>query len=939
MADLNLKLLVEAVVKNLTDVKDLKKEVEGVQEASRPRGGASPFVGITQGAKEAVKEVGAIPEKMAEVGTSARTAAREVGELPAKLGEVRVAAAATAAAAIAAFTAMATVIGASLREALTTNAGFRDLAAEAREAGVSIADAFGTAVDTASAKLLDLRTAQRATAELLRAGFAPSEITAGLDQITQAAIAYKRESESIEEATLRLAKAVATGKGEMVSGFGATRDASEVTAEYAARVGKSVEDVTALEGAQARLAEVYRAATTAINEQSPAADELTIAWTRFKNNITEVARILGEALLPAFNLLRSALAGLINVASSVVTGFVKPMLFGFQSLGAAVAYTVEVYKIGFEAIRNLSFEGVNERLRNAGKTLDEVFRDIAARIDRGTAAAGGGAPAGPDDAAERERLLASLREQKKEPAKPRAARRTGSRSEDLTSARFNLLKAEVEAEVKLTKDALDRALREYDYALQQNLISFRDAANARVQILQQEIDTQLAGRQRELDAQRRIANDPSVKESERFAAMGRVKTLTAEIEIAQRRRQDVSTEASRTVLRQEKELAEALARVRDELGQLTGQATSGDRRAAIEREFTDLRARLVAERNTDGNAAVGRLIDVRSARADFEAVERSYSQILARISTQEQSINVRRQAGLTTETQARQEILELYAREGVELERLIPQLERYNQTIGSEELANRIEQAKNKVVELRTRTDEFAGAFRGQLGGAFGQFFRDMSTGSKRIGDAFVDAFNRLRNAMLDLIAQRLGQQLVDSILGPANRSGGGGNLFGSLFNFLGFGGGGVPQLPGVTGWVSQGHIGGVVGRLSQARRVDPSVFLDAPRFHTGGMVGLRSGERPIIAQDGEEILTEDDPRHQRNLRGASNVTVNIQNEAPGTRARVTGSQTDSTGTQIAIMVEQVESAMTHRARSGQSAFASWMEGRYGLNRAAGAAR
>ena len=57
-------------------------------------------------------------------------------------------------------------------------------------------------------------------------------------------------------------------------------------------------------------------------------------------------------------------------------------------------------------------------------------------------------------------------------------------------------------------------------------------------------------------------------------------------------------------------------------------------------------------------------------------------------------------------------------------------------------------------------------------------------------------------------------------------------------------------------------HTGGVVGSRTAQRRVDPSVFAGAMRYHTGGVAGLRPGEVPTILERGEEVLTRDDPRH-----------------------------------------------------------------------------
>lgn len=54
-------------------------------------------------------------------------------------------------------------------------------------------------------------------------------------------------------------------------------------------------------------------------------------------------------------------------------------------------------------------------------------------------------------------------------------------------------------------------------------------------------------------------------------------------------------------------------------------------------------------------------------------------------------------------------------------------------------------------------------------------------------------------------------------------------------------------------------------------------MFAGAARYHGGGIVGLGSKEVPIIAEQGEEVLTRGDPRHSANGGGAVNVkNVNV---------------------------------------------------------------
>jgi len=70
-------------------------------------------------------------------------------------------------------------------------------------------------------------------------------------------------------------------------------------------------------------------------------------------------------------------------------------------------------------------------------------------------------------------------------------------------------------------------------------------------------------------------------------------------------------------------------------------------------------------------------------------------------------------------------------------------------------------------------------------------------------------------------------------------------------------------------------HTGGIVGDNRPGRSVAPWVFDNAPRYHRGGLV---QDEVPIIARRGEEVLTENDPRH-RNNAGPRNVRVEIVNQ------------------------------------------------------------
>lgn len=77
----------------------------------------------------------------------------------------------------------------------------------------------------------------------------------------------------------------------------------------------------------------------------------------------------------------------------------------------------------------------------------------------------------------------------------------------------------------------------------------------------------------------------------------------------------------------------------------------------------------------------------------------------------------------------------------------------------------------------------------------------------------------------------------------------------------------------------SAAHAGGIVGATTMTRsNLNPAIFVGAPRFHGGGVVGLGVDEVGIVAKRNEEVLTTKDPRHRFNggmaaMAGKSEVT------------------------------------------------------------------
>ena len=101
-----------------------------------------------------------------------------------------------------------------------------------------------------------------------------------------------------------------------------------------------------------------------------------------------------------------------------------------------------------------------------------------------------------------------------------------------------------------------------------------------------------------------------------------------------------------------------------------------------------------------------------------------------------------------------------------------------------------------------------------------------------------------------------------------------------AILNAIGGGaGGGVGGTIASAVSATVAHTGAIIGRPGGVRRtVHPSIFAGAPRYHSGGMPGLKAGEVPAILQKGEEVLAKGDPRNAANGGGGNSTQVKIVN-------------------------------------------------------------
>lgn len=583
---------------------------------------------------------------------------------------------------------------------------------------------------------------------------------------------------------------------DLTDRFKAMPDGAQKTALAVDLFGKSGADLIPFlnqgrDGVEALTTELQALGVQIGGDTAAQAEVFNDSLAKVRLAITSIGNRVIEAFLPAMNdmangmvesakqggSLRAILDGVVLVLKTLALGAAtvgKAFVALGEAIGAGMAAAVEALSgnvSGAKAIITELKGSLVQRLDELAEFRDSLFDPKPVEVR---------APAIVADPSLIDRL-----------------RTPGRATGDNGAARLALAKAQADAELKLLKDVLDRQSRSLDEALDGRLISLADYYAAKTALETREIDAEIARTQTLLAEQKRIAAS-GADEGARIKARAEVAKIEADLIVLNNKRADVEVANARKAADAERSLCDELARVREELLDLTGAATGQDRRAAVERQYQSLIERLRAEGDTEGVATVARLINVKVAAADLATYERQFNDALSRMRATEESINLQRQSGLLTESQARAQILALHRETGVTLESLLRQLEASATAIGPDALA-RVQAWKNEIAQVKLVVDDVAVAIDGAVQDGFAQMFEAIGSGAKSAKDAFADFARSVLAAINRIASQKLAESLFGSLFGGGGAGGTGG--FGALVSsfFKGFATGGYVTGPGTS--------------------------------------------------------------------------------------------------------------------------------------------
>jgi tape measure domain-containing protein len=418
-------------------------------------------------------------------------------------------------------------------------------------------------------------------------------------------------------------------------------------------------------------------------------------------------------------------------------------------------------------------------------------------------------------------------------------------------------KAQLDAEEKLAADSARRQL-----GILEGLYEDGRLAAANYFAARQAIELESLERSIEIERQRAAAG----------SGAERTKAL-AEVELLERQKGDVQRRIAR-------ENAAAQRAIEDQLTQARAQQLENEGRTAdaarirLEAQYRDLLARLEAAGDEAGVRLIRGLIDTGVARAQFDEIKAQFDQVTRDLQQRQQAIAAQRETGALSGDAAQQSSTQARADAIAQLTTLNAQLQelaaRTNDPAivqGAQQAAEALQQLGREGVtgldaairDLRASLDNLDASFAQSLTGAgvdaLTGLFTDLVEGTKSGKEALTDFVRGFVASMAQIAARALATyavlQLLDAIYPGLGRAVG----------------------AGAAASASVQHSGGMAG-TGPRRQVPPWLFAGAPRFHSGGMVGLKAGEVPAILQTGEEVLSRADPRNQANGGGSSGTRI-----------------------------------------------------------------
>lgn len=255
-------------------------------------------------------------------------------------------------------------------------AGFRGLEAVANRSGVGIGRAMDAAGKLSADGLISLEDAQKALQNLLSRGYNIDQAVQTVENLKNTAVSGRQASLSLANAVVTATEGLRNENSILVDNAGVTKNVSVLWKEYAASIGKTVNELTQADKVQAEVSGIMRESAAFTGQAAQAANTLQGAMARLTVENQKAKAQMGSALMPAMLELNKAGVFLIQ-------NFFKPAIYFAQNLGLSIAAGGEKIAAFWQLLKTRDLKAYSAEVARINAQLRDMRQSAKDSLDAG----------------------------------------------------------------------------------------------------------------------------------------------------------------------------------------------------------------------------------------------------------------------------------------------------------------------------------------------------------------------------------------------------------------------------------------------------------------------------------------------------------------------------------------------------------------------------
>lgn len=213
------------------------------------------------------------------------------------------------------------------------------------------------------------------------------------------------------------------------------------------------------------------------------------------------------------------------------------------------------------------------------------------------------------------------------------------------------------------------------------------------------------------------------------------------------------------------EAAKKLLEVQDQIANLEGRGPDAQQAKSL-RELEVTRRQMVEAGNQSGVAEVDRAKELVRLTAELQKMQETYNRAMGEMGLAQQRIQVELQAGLITEAQARQKLVDLSRQQLTALGDLPDRMRATAEALKNPEALQAAEQMAVKLKEMAATTNLLQQNVRTTFQSAFRDALMSLANGNATLGDIVRSFFQSIASGLAGYVADELSAKLASTLTG-----------------------------------------------------------------------------------------------------------------------------------------------------------------------------